>query len=191
MDASYEFSDDWFTSQIPIFERYVAPLAGSPCALLEIGTHEGRCTTWLAEHVLTHPDARLDGIDLQIRDSLRRNVESTGRARQVSLHEGLSRHVLRQLPLRSYDFIYVDGSHQTVDVLEDAVAAFRLAKLGGVIAFDDYLWDAPPWNVFGVPKPAIDAFLAMYAHPTRYRPMVQVLETGWQVWVRKLIESPR
>lgn len=48
------------------------------------------------------------------------------------------------------------------------------------IAFDDYLWDDPQWNQHGTPKPAIDAFLAIY------REKLQLLETGWQVWVRKI-----
>jgi predicted O-methyltransferase YrrM len=192
MDAKvrgYSFTDDWFSPYIPVFEKYVGPLAGSPCAILEIGAYEGRATTWMAENVLTHPDARLDALDIRVGESLRGNVEKTGRAHQITLHEGMSRNALRRLPLGHYDFIYVDASHQTIDVLEDAVAAFRLAKIGAVIAFDDCEWDAPPWNKFGVPKPAIDAFLSMYAHPDRYRPLVEILEQGWQVWVRKVEDN--
>jgi predicted O-methyltransferase YrrM len=117
-------------------------------------------------------------LDLRVSGSLRDNVEKTGRAHQITLHEGPSRNALRRLPLGHYDFIYVDASHQTIDVLEDAVAAFRLAKIGALIAFDDYEWDAPPWNEFGVPKPVIDAFLAMYGRPDRYKPLVEILERG-------------
>jgi len=188
-DAKYCFNDDWFSPYIPKFEKYVAPLAGSPCALLEVGAYEGRATTWLADRVLTHPLSRIDAIDLRLSDILRSNIQKTGRSEQITLHEGMSRHILRNLPLNAYDFIYVDGSHQTIDVLEDAVAAFQLAKVGAIIAFDDYMWDAPPWNQWGVPKPAMDAFLEMYARPQRYSPLVEPIEEGWQIWVRKLRES--
>ena len=104
---------------------------------------------------------------------------------QITVHQGASRDVMRRLKPDTFDFIYVDGSHSTVDVIEDAVSAFRLANRGAVIAFDDYQWDDPNFNHSGIPKPAIDAFLGLYAHPTRYEPLVDVLEMGWQVWVRK------
>jgi len=187
----YEFTEDWFSMRIPIFEKYVAPLAGFPCRLLEIGAYQGRATTWLADHALSHPEAHLDALDLHLKDELKRNIDKTGRSRQITLYEGRSREVLKNLPLSAYDFIYVDGSHSTIDVLEDAVLAFRLAKIGAIIAFDDYPWDEPPWNGYGVPKPALDVFLAHYAHPVRYERLVEVLkiETDWQVWVRKLADD--
>jgi predicted O-methyltransferase YrrM len=181
----YSFSADWFSQNVPLFERYVLPLAGSPCNLLEIGTHEGRSTTWLADHILTHSKARLDAIDPWPCNALWTNISRTRRSLQITVHQGASRDVMRRLPPDTFDFIYVDGSHSTVDVMEDAVSAFRLAKSGAVIAFDDYQWDDPNFKQSGVPKPAIDAFLALYAHPTRYDPLVDVLEMGWQVWVRK------
>ena len=48
--------------------------------------------------------------------------------------------VLRRLPLETYDIIYIDGSHATSDVLEDAVLSYRLLKPGGLLIFDDYHW---------------------------------------------------
>ena len=37
----------------------------------------------------------------------------------------------------SFDFIYVDASHRAPDVLLDAVLAFQLLRIGGLIIFDD------------------------------------------------------
>lgn len=186
---NYNFTDDWFSMRIPVFEEHVGPLAGTSCRILEIGAYQGRCATWIADNVLSHPESRLDTIDLHISDVLKSNIHQTGRAGQIQIHGGMSREVLRILPLASYDFIYVDGSHQTNDVLEDAVSAFQLAKVGAIIAFDDYLWDEPPWNQYGVPKPAMDAFLSLYATPERYKPLVEVIRSDWQVWVRKIAAS--
>ena len=56
---------------------------------------------------------------------------------QIRVHQRASRDVLRGLRQETFDFIYVDGSHSTVDVMADAVSAFQLAKSGAVIAFDD------------------------------------------------------
>lgn len=41
---------------------------------------------------------------------------------------------------QKFDLIYIDASHDAVDVLADAILSFRLLKVGGVIIFDDYLW---------------------------------------------------
>ena len=182
---AYAFSSDWFSEHIPLFERYVLPLAGSPCRLLEIGAYEGRATTWLADHVLTHPEARLDAIDILRLRAFSANISMTPRAAQITLHVGVSRKILPRFAPDSFDFIYVDGSHATIDVLEDAVSAYRLAKRGAIIAFDDYAWDDPVFAQCGIPKPAVDAFLTLYAHPTRYDPLVDLLEMGRQVWIKK------
>lgn len=186
---NYNFTDDWFSMRIPVFEENVGPLDGTICRILEIGSYQGRCATWIADNVLSHPGSRLDAVDLHLSDILKSNIRRTGRADQIQLHGGMSREILRKLPLDAYDFIYVDGSHQTIDVLEDAVAAFQLAKVGAIIAFDDYLWDEPPWNQYGVPKPSMDAFLGLYATPERYKPLVEVIHSDWQVWIRKLAAS--
>jgi predicted O-methyltransferase YrrM len=184
----YDFSNDYFSTRIPSFEKFLAPLADAPCSLIEVGCLQGRSTTWLVDNILKHPQSRLECIDINALDELLQNIQKTGCARQVTFRQGLSREILRQLPLSSYDFIYLDGSHSTIDVLEDAVLSFRLAKVGAIIALDDYPWDEPPYNDDGVPKPAIDAFLELYAQPTRYRKRVKILEHNWQVWVRKLCD---
>jgi predicted O-methyltransferase YrrM len=69
-----------------------------------------------------------------------------------------------------FDFIYVDGSHRAPDVLYDAVLSFRLLRVGGVIAFDDYLWDdetRKEVDPIGTPKIAIDAFTNIYSRKLR------------------------
>ena len=68
-----------------------------------------------------------------------------------------------------FDLVYIDGSHQAPDVLTDAVLAFQLLKVGGVMIFDDYLWsmDRPgTQDVLMMPKPAIDAFLNIFQRKT-------------------------
>src|SRR5262245_23785389 len=53
----------------------------------------------------------------------------------------------------------IDGSHRAADVYVDAMLTWPLMARGGLVIFDDYLWD----NLEGpseIPKPGIDAFLA-------------------------------
>jgi predicted O-methyltransferase YrrM len=80
------------------------------------------------------------------------------------------------LPHPMFDFVYVDGSHETHQVMRDAVNAERVLKPGGILAFDDYMWGGASRNI---PRPAIDAFLRCYEE------RIDVLEVGLQVWVRK------
>ncbi len=68
-----------------------------------------------------------------------------------------------------FDFIYVDGSHTAPDVLLDAVLAFKLVRVGGIIGFDDYSWrePGPRYDVLRCPKIAIDAFTNIYSGKAR------------------------
>jgi predicted O-methyltransferase YrrM len=54
-----------------------------------------------------------------------------------------SKIVLSQMLTTSskFDFIYVDGSHETLDVIIDGILAWQLLKPNGLIAFDDVMWD--------------------------------------------------
>ena len=72
-----------------------------------------------------------------------------------------------------FDLIYIDGSHTAADVLIDAVLAFQLLRVGGVMIFDDYLWSMEPAlsvDPLNMPKPAIDAFAAIFLRKTRVLP---------------------
>jgi len=175
----YSFKYDWFTGNIPVFQRFLTQFRDNPVRALEIGTHEGRSTTWLLDNILTNDDSRIVSIDIFKQENLEANLAATGARNKVELLISPSHQALSTIADSSFDFAYIDGSHWACDVLEDAVLAFRRVKPGGVIGFDDYLWNDPKYNEHGTPKPAIDAFLECFAHK------VTVLEHGYQVWVRK------
>ena len=177
------FTSDWLTKQLWQFERYVMPLAGTPCQLLEVGCYEGRTTCWLLDNVVRHPDARLIALDIYEQPMLAANIATCAARQQFNLVMGHSRDTLKTLAEpASFDFIYIDGGHGTVDVIEDAVSTFRLAKVGAVIAFDDYKWRNREKKEEGRPREAIDAFLKIYSRK------ISVLTKGYQVWVRKRAE---
>ena len=177
---SYAFAYDWFSQNIPVFEKCLMEFAGKSCRAIEIGTYEGRSTTWLIDNILTHKGSSILTIDRFKQSVLDANLKATGHNGKIDFRLGMSRDVLRELPDNEFDFAYIDGSHSSCDVLEDAVMVFRRVKEGGVIGFDDYLWDDPQFNEHGTPKPAIDAFLECYKHK------LEVLDHGYQVWVRKI-----
>jgi Methyltransferase domain len=159
----YTFTADWFSANIPSFSKHLQSLRGTACSILEIGCFEGRASAWLLQNIAISPDSRLLCLDCNDQPLFAANIRQAGGEKRTDFRRGLSRETLRTLPFACYDVIYIDGGHGSTDVLEDAVQSFRLAKPGAIIAFDDYVWNDPQHNQHGVPKPAIDAFLTLYA----------------------------
>ena len=91
----------------------------------------------------------------------------------------MSKNALRSLKQDSYDFIYVDGSHTTKDVLVDAVLSYDLLKLGGIITFDDYLWKGYDNHLLN-PKTGIDCFLFSFSD------CLEIVENSYQVSAIKI-----
>ena len=95
-------------------------------------------TTTASPGIRPPPAFRIDPERLRVRHA--HNIHLSGSGHKVTIKEGRSGEVLRTLPLRHYDVIYVDGSHTARDVLQDAVLGWGLLKRGGLMIFDDYLW---------------------------------------------------
>ncbi len=173
MEETYIFREDWFTRNIPIWEKYLSSYKGkADIQFLEIGSFEGRSAVWLLENVLTHETARLTCIDPFIEkpffrdiplykdgeEHFRHNIQLSGVSHKVLLKKGFSQDLLPLEKPYSFDCIYVDGAHYKKAVLEDTVLSFLLLKQGGILILDDYLWKFNKDR----PKPAIDVFLKMY-----------------------------
>jgi hypothetical protein len=184
----YEFTTDWFNYNVPVWEQALAPFKGQPnVSYLEVGTYEGRSILWAIENILTHPSSRLTAIDIfdgPYKERYFANLARSGGQDRVTSIANYSQLALRELPLESFDIIYIDGSHAKQDVLEDAVLSWRLLKKNGILIFDDYRWagcfvegtcDAPT----DVPKPAIDAFLQCFDR------QLEVIHNSYQVVARK------
>ena len=186
-DQAFNFSFDWTTRNIPVWTRVLGPLMGKPdLNYLEVGVFEGRTVAWMLENVLTHPTARITGIDIFLGDVEARylaTLEATGQADKATTIKGYSQVELKRLPPESFDIIYVDGSHTAEDVLADAVLSWQLLKDDGLLIFDDYLWLGPPsaWKLPPELRPgvAIDAFI------TSYRDYLTVVHRDYQVIIRK------
>lgn len=180
----YSFSADWFASNSGVWQRVLANYADSPgISYLEVGVFEGNASTWMLKHVLTHPSATMVGIDLfegDLEDRFWNNVGRTGAKQKVTALKGPSQELLRTLPPRSFDIIYIDGSHRAADVYQDIGQSWILLKTGGIMILDDYLWYAGQWPATIRPKLSIDAFL------TAFGDELELLHSGAQVVVRKL-----
>lgn len=193
-ETGYQFSEDWFSPNIPVWLEVLEPLRGQPdVRYLEIGVYEGRSVIWMLENILTHPSARLTGIDLFPTDALLQvylaNLDRSGFAEKATTIRGSSQVELRNLAPESYDIIYVDGSHTADDVMTDAVLSWLLLREGGFLIFDDYGWsgyeddeeapDRRPLPADLRPTLAVDVFL------TAHKNSLEVLHRGYQLIVQK------
>jgi predicted O-methyltransferase YrrM len=141
---SYNFTTNWFSANIPVWEKALAPYRGKAnIHYLEVGVYEGRSALWTLDNILTHPSSRLTCIDVfdgPYKETFFANLQRSGESAKVTPITDYSQLALRKLPLNHFDIIYIDGSHSKGDVLEDAVLSWRLLKDGGIMIFDDYRW---------------------------------------------------
>jgi predicted O-methyltransferase YrrM len=192
----YTFTTDWFSLTAKDNWEQLLPRI-RPQKILEIGCFEGASTCHLIDTLAVSGGLEIHSVDTwgggiehqaggraqtDMQAVEQRFVHNTqaamaAAAQPVSLqvykqdsHSAMAR-LIAQGQSGSFDFVYVDGSHQAPDVLFDAVLAFKLLKVGGTLAFDDYLWteDLLPsqTDILRCPKPGIDAFTNVYFHKLR------------------------
>lgn len=203
----YEFTKPWFKVARSVWDQLIPNL--NPHKILEVGCYEGAATCYLIEKLGSHHSLEIDCIDSweggiehgtgafaeskmsEVEQRFRNNItfasRKVGNKIDVKVHRGLSEAELPKLLVSGktsyYDFIYIDGSHQSPDVLMDAVLSFKLLKVGGVIAFDDYIWSDPSTqgtDPIQCPKLAIDCFTNIYCRK------LKVLSTHlYQLYIQK------
>lgn len=172
LDAA-NFSNDWFTGHIPywneIFSRFKLRDLEETRAL-EIGSWEGMSSLFILSML---PNARLISVDTwmgadehqgtsmlkSIEQSFDENIRPY--KHRSEKFKGTSYQFFNQfLDKESLDLIYIDGSHHTDDVIIDAVKAYQLLRVGGIMIFDDYFWTYYE-NPIDNPAAAINAFLRL------------------------------
>lgn len=190
------FTLDWFSGNIPQWQKDLKHLEGEPVKALEIGSFEGMATRWLLQNILTHDDSVITCIDtfggsaehenkvdfsevekrfdqnayLPFRGKVKK-IKDTSFNALVAFNSGYVN--------EKYDFVYIDGSHQAKDVLTDALLVWPLVKGGGIVTFDDYLWGGYPDQPTMHPKLGIDSFLAIMAGK------FELIHHGYQVTIKK------
>jgi predicted O-methyltransferase YrrM len=187
-ESGYQFSNDWHKFNQRVWEKLIPQL--DPAHIVEIGSYEGQSTCDLVRRcsrnhpLLIHCIDTWEGGVEHVRDEMGAVEERFDRnlalacqsaAHPVTLvkHKQVSSLALAGLIAaqgKPADLVYVDGSHQAPDVLADAVLAFQLLRVGGLMIFDDYLWSTgakgkeDPLNM---PKLAIDSFLNIHQRKMR------------------------
>ena len=196
-------SQDWFGGNVavwqPLLVQLQESLAGRAPRALEIGSWEGRSATFLLRTLCTAPGSELvciDHVDLLKTDAGKRRFERLQSNLAKAAMPDVSYRVLDTFSVPAlyqilseevtasdggYDFIYVDGSHESDDTLLDAELAWRLARNGALFILDDYCWETEPVESIHHPKRGIDAFMAVHAG------QYDVVHRGYQIILRKTV----
>lgn len=178
----YEFTADWLAPHTAFWRQFLPGLR--PASVLEVGCYEGRATTFLIDECakfgpmsVTAVDTWAGSVDLApdrmvgVEERFDRNValarQSSGNLVRLEKIKKPSDVALSELRVRGarFDLIYIDASHVACDVLTDAVLAWGLLNVSGMLIFDDYDWHIEPagrQDPLNMPKPAIDAFALMF-----------------------------
>ena len=187
----FEFTNNWFDITAKAIWEDLLPRI-KPVKVLEIGAYEGASTCFLIKLLSSHldkfeihsvdtweggkehNDRKIDMSLVEIRFHKNTSIQKSKSESDVNLviHKSSSINALCKLINQKksgyFDFIYIDGSHMALDVITDAVLSFELVKIGGIIAFDDYLWKLPGSNnIVTNPKFAIDSFSNIFSSRTR------------------------
>ena len=180
--SGYMFTANWFDiTAKEVWDQLIPQL--KPKRILEVGCYEGAGTCYLIENLAGNGDIEIHCVDaweggiqtVSVEDfaAIERNFDSNislameGKSNvRVQKHKEFSDTALSRLISEGkknyFDFVYIDASHLAPDVICDAVLGFKLLRVGGCMAFDDYLWaEALPGgkDLLRCPKPAIDAFI--------------------------------
>lgn len=159
---------------------------------LQIGTYTGDCSKWLLDNALTMPGSRLVDVDtwegseesahksMNFSDVEKVYDEKIAGYSNVTKYKGTSESFLNTAKNHEFDFIYIDGDHTADGVYKDATQSFRTLKVGGLMAFDDYLWKHDSKDPVLEPKMGIDKFMQEYSDKIR----VHIVYT--QVWLTKI-----
>jgi len=194
--AELHFTQDWVTRHVPAWTHLMRYLPRRK-KFLEIGSFEGRSACWFLEHALD-ADGELYCVDTWEGNPEFRFLADQGENAEALFAANIAMakkpdqqvHVVRDCSAaalarmitegldNTFDVIYVDGSHRAPDVLTDACLSWRLIRSGGMVMFDDYLFNLH-LDAEMRPKVAIDAFLLAF------HSQLETLVVGDQYVVRK------
>jgi predicted O-methyltransferase YrrM len=122
----------------------------APHRIFEIGTYKGSCTLLMA--INTPAETKIRTLDLD-EEGVRRegpwfevgvDYKNHPAAAKIQQHRAYS-HEFDYAPFAGQmDLVFVDANHSYPHVKADTEKAFLMARSGGIIVWDDYVWGDYP-----------------------------------------------
>ena len=148
--STKNFSNKWFLNNFEIFNYFLPKNKNEKFNYLEIGCYEGLSSFYVLSQfkfvnayfldIWAEPNTNSIPLtdDFNKVEKLFDENLSTFNFTKIKDDSVISMRKLFRKNL-SFDFIYIDGSHNGEDILSDAIEAFKILKKGGFIFFDDFL----------------------------------------------------
>jgi predicted O-methyltransferase YrrM len=154
-------------------------LPATPIDVLQIGVFEGDASRWLLDNrsvtrlvdVDCWDGPPMSGVDYEAAERI--YDAAIGGHPLVEKVKSTSDEFFKT-NTDTFDFVYVDGDHDPKQTYRDGINGWKALRPGGLIGFDDYLWQHNGVS----PKSGIDAAM-------KELPDAQVVHHGYQVWLRK------
>jgi len=165
-ETNFQFTNNWFDRNINISMKLLQSLFTKQNNILEIGSHEGKSSVWMLDNLCNTEGSTFTSIDPYLTDDKTspvtsdtykrfcHNIKLCKNSGKFNQHVGTSRDILPKLiaEQKSYNIIYVDGSHLMDDVLSDLEHSHQLLQPGGVILLDDVGFEDKDTDVMGAAK---------------------------------------
>ena len=166
------FSQKWFLNNFEIFTFFLPKDKSLKFDYLEVGCYEGLSSFYVLSEYKFVNAFFLDLWDMPNPNSktLSPNFDLIEKAFDQNLSgfdfkkmKNDSVISMRKLLKENvhFDFIYIDGSHNGEDILSDAIEAFKILKVNGLMFFDDFLQHDD--NRILQSYVGIDKFLSLYS----------------------------
>ena len=172
---------NWFKD----VEKYFRHVPNVPLRALQIGTYTGDASEWLLKNreiERLHDVDTWQGSEESAHESLNfSSVEAYYDSRITDDRVAKCKMTSDEfftINAMTFNFIYIDGDHTALQTALDGLKAFKVLESGGVMAFDDYLWNYNG-NPFLEPKRGVDAVLEVC------QGQFKLIESGYQVWIQK------
>ena len=145
-----KYTQDWFSYNIKYIARtiYKCNFHDEKLNILEIGSYEGLSTVFFLSTLRNSHVTCVDPFsdfeenkDKNFNEVYENFLFNTREySKRVKLFKGISDDYFKNQSNDLFDIVFIDGSHYAENVFRDAINSFNKLKKGGIIIFDDFLW---------------------------------------------------
>ena len=166
------FSQKWFLNNFEIFTFFLPKDKSLKFDYLEVGCYEGLSSFYVLSEYKSVNAFFVDIWDMPNPNS--KTLSHNFGLIEKAFDQNLSGFDFKKMKNDSvismrkllkenvhFDFIYIDGSHNGEDILSDAIEAFKILKVNGLMFFDDFLQHDD--NRILQSYVGIDKFLSLYS----------------------------
>jgi len=186
--SNYKYSQSWFIgSEI---NRYLLNFLNKneKNTVLEIGCFEGLSSVFFGDNILEHPESSLTCVDPFLRvdnndhEQFLQNNEEMNFDYNISICKNNNKIEIKKITSdeffvtndKSYNLIYIDGSHECDFITRDMENSFQCLEKNGIMWMDDY------GGGDGIQiKKTMDNFLQ------KYKGQYDLIHKGYQLAIRK------